>query len=506
MLKNLVNANLEALSEFIYHLVTHEGVLNTHRLHKVIQSDHKYELILAENDQKLNDFSLGIGGEVANSFCSLYEAAYFFRALFMSAVGSYFIRKNLISKYRDSKQDKTQILTQIKQVLIDLTENKIYTNLQKPLITIVSSLDTDVAPVRYNKHHLWQLDPESFKYRVGSILPAHYNQTSLDHTFENTYWVEQDREIAQKTMQSGQNLIRCKAIQFYLIFGILCDLLGLKIENIPIYFNFLPREEIIQSGPDNSYLKVLNAVHTQEFKLIFRDLTRIKHPWFLAKSCPNCGMGSKRVISSKLMSDGRTVYSRCQVHEYEVRNENADLFHLKGCGHQYKYQIPNTEGEIYDFIKNHDITVHFSIRWLICLLKDTVDTPLGYVLGDIGIVKDSGLLKLNPTQIKGYGDHRIMLTSALSVQNWFLNSDLELVKELKNKNLLMPRPLFLYGNNQPAALIDPEITSSDDINTFVSDTSILKQLQKGRNIWEMFEKANLNLEVFDLEKLRKLKS
>ena len=362
MLKNLVNANFEALTEFIYHLVTHEGVLNTHRLHKVIQNGDKYELILASKNHKLNDFSLGIGGEVANSFCTLYEAAYFFRSLFLSAIGTHFIRNDLIQSYRNLKQDQALILTQIKQVLGDLTEAEIHTILQKPLITIVSSLDTDVAPVRYNKHHLWQLEPNSFKYRVGSILPAHYNQTPLDHTFENTYWIEWDRKIAQITMRSDQNLIRCKAIQFYLVFSILCDLLGLKIENIPLYFNFLPREEMISNGPQNSYLKVLNTLHSQEFKLIFRGLTKIKHPWFLAKSCPSCGMGSKRVISNKLMSDGRTVYSRCQIHEYEVRNENADLFHLKGCGHQFKYQIPETEVEIYDFIETNDITVHFSIR------------------------------------------------------------------------------------------------------------------------------------------------
>ena len=45
-----------------------------------------------------------------------------------------------------------------------------------------------------------------------------------------------------------------------------------------------------------------------------------------------------------------------------------------------------------------------------------------------------------------------------------------------------------------------------DSEFFAGDTSILKQIQKGRDIWEMFEKANLDLEIFDLEKLKKLKN
>jgi hypothetical protein len=72
-------------------------------------------------------------------------------------------------------------------------------------------------------------------------------------------------------------------------------------------------------------------------------------------------------------------------------------------------------------------------------------------------------------------------------------------------NFLMPRSLFLYGNNQKATLTDPEIKCSNNSNTFVSDTSILIQIQKGRGAKEMFYLANQNLEVYDNEKLQGIK-
>jgi hypothetical protein len=327
----------------------------------------------------------------------------------------------------------------------------------------------------------------------------------LDTSFEGKYWVAQDIKIANKAMQSGQNLLRCKSIQFYLVFEILCKEIDIEIQNIPLYFNYLPKEEIVNNGSDNSYLDVLLTVHSNEFRNTFRQITGISKPWFVCKSCPNCGTGSKRVISSKLSKDGCTVKSKCQIHDYKVKDENQNALFLSGCGHQYEYQIPANKLDLYNFIKDNNIGVHFSIRLLICLLKDTVDTPIGYVVGDIGIIKPNQILQKNPEIINGYGDHLQMLTSAIATQNWLINSDSELVNNLKHDHLLMPRSLFLYGNNQKTTLTDPEVKCTNSSDTFVSDTSILKQIQKGRSAKAMFYLANQNLEVYDNEKLQSIK-
>jgi hypothetical protein len=502
-LKQLVNENLDGLVEFVSNVVTHQGHLDTYRLHKVYYKNDKYSVELATKEEKLNDYSLGIGGEIANSFTTLYESAYFFRAIFLSAIGSYLIRNNTIEHYQDLLE--TEMNIKIKKELLELTEREIFENLQNPLIAITCSLDTDIAPVRYNKHHLWRLKPEVFTWRVGQINQTHYNQTVLDRSFENKYWVVKDIEIANKAMQSGQNLLRCKSIQFYLVFEKLCKEIGIEIANVPLYFNYLPKEEIVNNGIDNSYLDILLMVHSNDFRNTFRQITGISKPWFICKSCPNCGTGSKRVISSKLSKDGSTVKSKCQIHEYKVKDENQNALFLSGCGHQYEYKIPTNKIDLYNFIKDNNIGIHFSIRLLICLLKDTVDTPIGYVVGDIGIIKPDKTLQKKPEIINGYGDHLQMLTSAIATQNWLINSNSELVNNLKHDHLLMPRSLFLYGNNQKATLTDSEIKCSNNSTTFVSDTSILKQTQKGRSVKEMFYLANQNLEVYDNQKFQVIK-
>jgi hypothetical protein len=113
-------------------------------------------------DEHFNDYCVLMGGEVSNSFMPLYELGYFFQALFLSAVGSAILKKGFISKYKSQEMDNTSLDETIRKDLLSLDDDILLHNLQSPMIAIVSALDTDVTPIRYNKHQLWRLRPDCF--------------------------------------------------------------------------------------------------------------------------------------------------------------------------------------------------------------------------------------------------------------------------------------------------------------------------------------------------------
>ncbi|MDP3992870.1 MAG: methyltransferase domain-containing protein [bacterium] len=489
MYKQLLVENIEGLVRFVHALATHEGVLNTHRLHKVIEQNSKLKVVLGTREEKLNNFSVGMGGEVVNSFCSLYEAGYFFQALFITAVGSAAIRNGWVARYQQGLADPT-ITEQIRADLMGLSSDAIFQNMCRPVIAIVSSLDTDVNPIRYNKHQLWRLPNEAFKMRVDTVTEDVYGQIPIDQTESSTYWVQEDREIAEKAMSSGEKLTYVKALQFYQVFKVICEKLKIDISQLPLYFNFVPRQEIIENGPDNSYLEALISLHSQEGKEEYRKRTGINKPWFIGVSCPNCGMGSKRVISSSLMGDNQTVKCYCREHSAIYRDESGHAIELVGCGHKWQFKVPLTKRGLWEFIRDNNITLHFAARWLICILKDTVDTPVGYVMGDIGVIRDkSNMLCKNPIQIKGYGDHRQMLTSALNMQDWLINCQTETTRSLRERGLMMPQPLILFGYDKQTTLIDPEVPVKEIPGMYASDTSFMKALRHGRKVADLFREA-----------------
>ncbi len=501
MYKQLLIKNLDGCIVFIKALIHHQGVLNVHRLHKIVNNNDILSVALAETDEKFNDFSIGIGGEVSNSFCTVYEVAYLFQALFLSAIGTLAISKGNVERYR--KLNPASLDSIIKADLLKFGNNEIFRCLRNPKIAIVSSLDTDIEPVRYNKHQLWNLNRHSLYRRVDSI-----NVTARKKKPENissgVYWTKADFTIAQKSTTGGSSLIHAKAKQMYLVYSIACEKLGIDLHNIPLYFNFVPRQEIIDNGPDNSYLKLLVALHCKEFVKEFKNRTGINHPWFIAHSCPNCGVGSKRIISAHLLSNAKTVRCICKKQSSRFRDEQGNTIELAGCGHRWDITIPEDPVKIWKLIRDQDITIHFSIRWLICLLKDTVDTPIGYVLTDIGILRDkNGHLAINNNTVTGYGDHRRMLTSALEIQDWLINGESKIGEYLKHKKLLMPQPLLLFGYDAPTKLVDREMPVHD-ADLFASDTSFLKFLNP-HDINEIFNNS-IRLHHYSLSALRKLKS
>lgn len=502
ILEKLIKENLDQIAEFLWTLVEFDGVLNAHKLHKVIKKSQKYDLVMADYADKITDYSIGIGGECGNSFTTLYEAGYFMRALFLIGIGTYYLKSGFIHKSKFRSVSKFKFLWEIKNGLSKLSFEAIYDNIENSLISIYSSLDTDIAPIRYNKHQLWGLDEKVLKYKVSQINRGYFqNQYNYKPEFANQYWTLVDEQIAQTSLQSSPNLATAKAISFYQTMEIICEFLELDIAKIPIFFNFVPQEEVLSGGINQNYLKILNNLTNSEFISFFKKETSKDHPWFLATSCPNCGNGHKVSVSANLIQDGQIVSQTCRQGEYFGQTESGEKYKLTGCGFSWQFEMPKTPQAWFEFFQKYPITLHFSIRWLICLLMDSVDSPLGFVLYDIGVKKVDSKIISNSDFAKGYGDHRQMLTNALKVQNYVINSDWEIVKNLRKTGEIRKKPIYLFGSNNPTKLVDSEVKVPNTENLFVSDTSFLKQLQKGRNIWEMFYLANSDLEVFYLEKL-----
>ncbi len=505
MYQELLKKNLDGCSVFVVAIATHQGILNTHRLHKVAVNPTGIEVVLGTNEEKKNDFSIGMGGEVANSFCTLYEAAYFFQALFLSAVGTVAIRRGLLEKITGVEEETARLKITERELLL-FTNDEIIHAMEEPDIAIVSSLDTDTEPVRYNKHDLWQLSDEALTMRVDNIDSNGYNQRPIDRSGEGIYWVWQDVDIAHRAMTNGGPLTYVKALQLYQAFSIICVQLGIDIRNIPLYFNFVPRQEIIENGKSNSYLKVLETLHSRSGRDAYKSRTGISKPWMIGVSCPQCGISSKRAVSYVLLADNRTVKCSCRNTGHSYRNERGDMVWVRGCGHKWTFTVPESEKELWHFIRDNDITLHFATRWLICLLKDTVDTPIGYVLTDMGIIRDErGFLRVNPRDINGYGDHRRMLTSALELQDWLLTEDIPSLRGLKKSGVLVQRPLYLFGYDHPMVLVDDALATYEDETVFVSDTSFLKALDSGVSIEELFMKS-VRLCPFTVETLRIIKN
>ena len=97
-----------------------------------------------------------------------------------------------------------------------------------------------------------------------------------------------------------------------------------------------------------------------------------------------------------------------------------------------------------------------------------------------------------------------MITSALALQHFFIHEKIAEVvaAQLKKQNLVMPKPLMLFGYDQPTEIVDPEVTAVNKAGQtiHVSDTSALKALENGCSARELFKKA-LHIHPFSLEEL-----
>jgi hypothetical protein len=503
MFKKLVQQNLFGLNAFMQKLILFDGNFRAEFLYTIIDDNQRCVFVQGKERQKMGQYSIGMGAEICNSFCTLYELGSFFQALFLAGIGTTLMRQHSLEWLRTHlRLDSPRAFDDL---LLSLSEDDILEGMRNPLISIVICLDTDVDAVRYNKHQLWRLNPEAFHKRVTNISHADLNITPLDRSLENIYWSEKDLQIADKAIHENLSLPKTKCFQLYYVFEDICRYFKIDMKSLPVFFSLIPKEEIIDIGESYSFLNVLLDFQSFEMRKKYRELTNIDNPWIITAACKNCGQSSKTVLSSKLTAED-TIRVSCRDKEYLFKNEAGYSISLKGCGYVTTYPVCKTPGEMYKFIKNEDISIHFGARELIYLLKDSAFNPICFVQGDLGIIKDNhGNLIVDQSQPKGYGDSRDMLTSMLAIRNYILTTDTLLSRYLRELKVLGEHyNEIMFAYDAPTQLIDPDVPIYKESQKFVSDTSVYKQLQKGVSIETIFQKS-INLYPFTFSVLTELK-
>jgi|GEM_PF-5607734 len=505
--KQILEENIDGLVEFIKIFIIHNGNYKPERLWKVEKNNDGLSIRRGLSGEKLNDYCILMGGEVSNSFVPLYEVGYFFQALFLSAIASCVLKKGWLAKYKQiTNQD---ILKESIRSNLEILDNQtILNNLKSPIIAIVSALDTDVTPIRYNKHHLWRLNPSVLSKYGGQIDAANYAYSETDETFKDNYWVEKDRIIAEKMMSYNQKLPQTKAMLIYTVLEEICNLLGIEISDIELFFLFSPKEELINAGGDFSFLDVLSAVNSPDKKHIYRLLTKQDNPWVISTSCPNCGQASKTIIYTKIMDDTRTIRISCKQREYKFENERGDFVIDKGCGEVNFIDIPRGTKKLYEFIKSNNITIHFPTRSTMFVLRDSAVTPICLVAGDLGLeIGKNGKVKRRQNVPDGYGDHLDMIISSILFQDCILDTDTYdtiLARYLTLKDVYLSHTQTIFCYDRPTKLIDEDIGNYSYPDTKVSDTSIFKFLSKGGSIFDLFH-SSIRLYPIGLEDAKRLR-
>ena len=282
----------------------------------------------------------------------------------------------------------------------------------------------------------------------------------------------------------------------------------IDLAEIPLYFNFVPKEEFMSLGPDNEIFKTLIALHDKKFLKFFSKLTKQQYPWIISTSCPKCGESSKRIISSRIKGDGRTVRAKCSPNVKYFRNEAGISVERKGCGHSFEFTVPDDPHEFYDFCKNHSFTVNFPVRELVIVIKTTADSPMCWPVTEIGVRKDSkGRLYAVDNLPKGFGDHLSLLTSMVTLQYFMVNGLIvpDLVNDLQKNNVLTKREMLILANVSENTLEDKTVMSKGDNEIYVKDTSALKALKNGLKVEDFF-KLSVDIHPFTPKDLLKLKA
>jgi hypothetical protein len=508
-LKKIVEENLDGLVEFVKIMIIHNGNIKPQRLWKVEMEEEKPNIRIGYKDEHFNDYCVLMGGEVSNSFMPLYELGYFFQALFLSAVGSAVLKKGFISKYKSGVIDKIDLDEIIKKDLLSFDNNILIHNLQSPLIAIVSAMDTDVTPIRYNKHHLWRIKPESLNKYGGSLTISDYGNENLIPNILPDYWVDEDVELADYVMSLGLELPKLKAIMNYITLQKVCKKIGIDITNIPLYFLLSPKEELENAGNEFSFLDVLSAVNTPEKKVLYKLLTKQDNPWVISTSCPSCGQASKTIIYTKIGDGTRTIRVSCRKRDFTFSNERGDQITDHGCGLVSYYDIPRGTKKLYEFIKNNQITLHFPTRSVMFVLTDSAVTPICFVAGDLGLERNpkNNKIKRRSDVPIGYGDHLDMLISAVLFQDCILDTDSYdtiLGRHLSMRGVYLSHTQTVFCYDKPTELVDDEVFNFDNPKVAVSDTSVFKFINKGNSIPNLFYKS-LRLYPFTLESARSLR-
>lgn len=486
---DLVHRNLTGLAAFVEQLLTFDGKVNTQYLHRVNENGSGIEVVQGSENDWNNDYAILIGGEVPNSFCTLYEAAYFFEALLLSAVGTAYLAK--FGPHDQSRRQENFSRRRIKSHLLEITNDELLSALQRPSINIVSSLDTDIEPYRYVKHQLWRMRESAFKKRCSDVTSDDFGKQSLDESLRGIYWIERDRQIAEEAMSYADTLPHAKAIQYYLTLKEVLSELGMDLSNIPWYFNFAPREEILLLGPNNEFLKAVITLHETNFRKVLSRITRADHPWIISLSCPKCHESSKKIIRATLRADCKTIHLVCSQYPQEYRNELGTKIVRRGCGYSWNFEVPTDSEQLYELFKDKSPTLNFAIRSLLAVIKTTADCPISWPLTELGIVRDRNAYVTGPDLPKGFGDHRDLITSVVTMQHLLTRGMIipEFSQGLIQKQLLTSREMQILSWACKTKLSDLGVSCQDNKKVHVTDTSVLKVMEKGIPPRELFRRS-----------------
>lgn len=502
-LKSLIISNRQGITAYLKRLFNHDGNIQVQYLHQVVESDNQLRLDYCHSDYKIqNSHSLLIGLEVCNSFSPLYEITSFFRALFLSAIGSVFLKQfesRIGSEYQLCEQE-------IDHFLANLDKDKFLTLLHKPDINIICGLDTDIEPYRYVKHHLWRLEEDSLKKRCYDIFSDDLSNPNIDLSLKDIYWIEQDQEIANQAILNGTSLPKIKAVQFYLTLKHILKKIDIDINNVPLFFNLAPKEELMILGDNSDILQIILNLHNEKFKKIYSKILQTRTPWILAFSCPQCSESSKRIINARLDKNCKTVSLICSHNPKSYRNELGTNLIRKGCGYRWKVTIPNTTSSLYELLKNNSFTLSCSVRELMRIINSTSHSIIAYVGYNLGLEKRQKEYEFIPNLPKGYGDHRYLMTSVLAMQKMLVDDLMlpEISKKLKNNQLLKSQEAQLLVCASPNQLRDKTVFCMDNRELNVTDTSALKIIKQWMSVEEMFIKS-IDIYAISLEQLLELR-
>jgi hypothetical protein len=485
--QSLVSQNIDGVAAFISRLLQHDGTVNFQHLYKVVEGGNSVILSRCDNSEYINHYSVLIGGEVSNSFSPLYEISSIFRGLFLTGVGTAFL-------YQYCPTTECQYIfsnPEIIQKLLQLSESDLKAGIEAPVISMICDLDTDIEPYRYVKHQLWGMSDESMKKRCADISQADLLSAEIDTSLEDIYWISKDRSIAERAIQAAKYLPEAKAIQFYLTGQVLLDQLGIDISKSRLYFQFVPKEELMFLGANSDVLQTILALHNPKSMKILSKLLESKTPWIFSFSCPNCGESSKRVINPEFNKTFDLVHLKCSQSKREFRNELGTILVHQGCGHKWNVPIPKDPNLLFQLLEKSSFSLSCAIRELVRVITSSSISPICYVANSIGLRKSGDRFEVIPDLPRGFGDHRKLMTSVFSMQHLLINGELEpeITERLKAKGVLKSKEMQLMIRASLDLAHDPQLKCVDNNNLYVTDTSALKALQAGYSIWELFKNA-----------------
>jgi hypothetical protein len=496
---NLIRANKSGLAAGIHRLQKHDGGIHYTLLSKVefLPSGAPKVTPGTLKSTPFSSLSIMIGGEVANSFTPLYEFSYFMQALLLSAA---------FTAVKESIGNMSTV-SEIEVALIQLEEAQLLAAISAPQVAIVSNLDTDIEPFRYAKEILWGIPREKLGSRCTELIvkgvdygvPVDFSECSAG------YFGLLDLEFSKLAIEFSNNLVEAKQIQFALTLRRCLHFIGLNLENVPLYFHKVPKEELVEAGNDTIFMHSLLEMHSRPNLAIYANLVKRRQPWLIGKACPSCGESSKRIINYRLKNFGRTVRCICSNQASRFYREDGIGFSRTGCGDTFEFDVPQSPKELYEFFTRESFTINFPVRDILGVILETVYQPAIWIVTDIGIGKrENGTFYASP-QPTGFGDHREMVTSTVQVHKLFLEGHLACTTSTKARlqQQLVARPVDVFGNTSPVRFTHSSLRTPDG-QSLVTDTSVNQIIDSDTAMYDAIVRT-CELNHFPIEQLAVMK-